>query len=85
MDIGGDIMITTLYTGDRRDFILLIAETPAECCQLVRVATSEFIQPDKVYLDSSDDSTVKLRIWVSDKVAQPMTKALAAELDQETY
>ncbi len=58
-------MIVHLLTGGFRDFIELVAETTQECCQLARVESSTMIEIDRVYLDLSDDKTIRLQIWVS--------------------
>jgi hypothetical protein len=54
--------------GGTRDYIILSAETVAECAELVQVAQAPFCAKDAVHLSGSFalPHTVELRIWMSD-------------------
>lgn len=59
-----------LITGGRRDHLELTAQSPAECVAMVRVALSQFIPPDLMMLDASNEYSLRLLIWLSEERRQ---------------
>lgn len=75
-------MKSSLSTGGFRDFIELTAETTAECADLVRIATSNFLEPDRALLCLMEEKTIKLRIWASIERKKELDPAMREALDQ---
>lgn len=75
-------MKSSLSTGGFRDFIELTAETTGECADLVRIATSSFLEPDRVFLCLLEEKTIKIKIWASVERKKELDAATRQALDQ---
>lgn len=73
-------MKCSLATGGYQDYIELTPETVAEASQLTMIASSKFLEPNRVDLDFSGTfQPMRLRIYVSEK--RPHDPHAAEELD----